>query len=359
MIDELVGDALLSERFVVADFERELAMRLASLRSTGEDDDETLLNLLRRAQHAETFRTLARDVERRITVEQVADDLSALADSVLRITSQWCWSRLRNRHRDEPQFAIIGYGKLGGKELGYGSDLDIVFVFDDDDERAPEVYAAFVRKLINWLTVKTGEGDLYEIDTALRPNGNSGLLVTSFEAYANYQQRRGSNTAWTWEHQAMTRARFVMGSEDLRARFDAVREAVITSERDPAALRDEIVLMRERVRAAHPARDGKFDVKHSPGGMVDAEFAVQYLVLSQSAQHPELRGNLGNIALLQRAEQVGLLPAGVGMAAADAYRELRRVQHVARLDEAPTQVSPPALQAQRDAVLALWQAVFG
>ncbi|WP_110960797.1 bifunctional [glutamate--ammonia ligase]-adenylyl-L-tyrosine phosphorylase/[glutamate--ammonia-ligase] adenylyltransferase [Acidovorax sp. ST3] len=359
VIDELVGDALLSERFVVADFERELGMRLASLRSTGEDDDETLLNLLRRAQHAETFRTLARDVERRITVEQVADDLSALADSVLRITSQWCWSRLKNRHRDEPQFAIIGYGKLGGKELGYGSDLDIVFVFDDDDERAPEVYAAFVRKLINWLTVKTGEGDLYEIDTALRPNGNSGLLVTSFEAYANYQQQRGSNTAWTWEHQAMTRARFVMGSEALRERFDAVREAVITSARDPLALKDEIVTMRERVRSAHPTPAGRFDVKHSPGGMVDAEFAVQYLVLSQSAAHPELRGNLGNIALLQRAEQVGLLPAGVGHAAADAYRELRRVQHVARLDEAPTQVTPPALQTERDAVLALWTAVFG
>ncbi|MFP5446255.1 MAG: DUF294 nucleotidyltransferase-like domain-containing protein, partial [Betaproteobacteria bacterium] len=334
-------------------------VRLASLQSTGEDDDETLLNLLRRAQHAEIFRTLARDVERRITVEQVADDLSALADSVLRITAQWCWSRLKTRHRESPQFAIIGYGKLGGKELGYGSDLDIVFVFDDDDERAPEVYAAFVRKLINWLTVKTGEGDLYEIDTALRPNGSSGLLVTSFEAYANYQQRRGSNTAWTWEHQAMTRARFVMGSEALQARFDAVREAVITSERDAAALREEIVAMRERVRAAHPTRDGQFDVKHSPGGMVDAEFAVQYLVLSQSANHPELVGNVGNIALLQRAEQVGLLPPGVGVAAADAYRELRRVQHVARLDEAPTQVAPPALQAERDAVLALWRSVFG
>lgn len=359
VIDELVGDSLLAERFVVADFERELAVRLASLQSTGEDDDETLLNLLRRAQHAETFRTLARDVERRITVEQVADDLSALADSVLRVTSQWCWSRLKNRHREEPQFAIIGYGKLGGKELGYGSDLDIVFVFDDDDDRAPEVYAAFVRKLINWLTVKTGEGDLYEIDTALRPNGNSGLLVTSFEAYANYQQRRGSNTAWTWEHQAMTRARFVMGSEALQARFDAVREAVITSERDPQALREEIVLMRERVRAAHPVQEGQFDVKHSPGGMVDAEFAVQYLVLSQSAAHPELRGNVGNIALLQRAEQVGLLPAGVGAAAAHAYRELRRVQHMARLDEAPTQVPPATVQAERAAILALWVAVFG
>ncbi|KAB2899130.1 MAG: bifunctional [glutamate--ammonia ligase]-adenylyl-L-tyrosine phosphorylase/[glutamate--ammonia-ligase] adenylyltransferase, partial [Burkholderiaceae bacterium] len=312
VIDELVGDALLSERFVAQDFERELALRLAALRSTGEDDDETLLNLLRRAHHAETFRTLARDVEGRISVEQVADDLSALADSVLRVTAQWCWSRLKSRHREEPQFAIIGYGKLGGKELGYGSDLDIVFVFDDDDDRAPEVYAAFVRKLINWLTVKTGEGDLFEIDTALRPNGNSGLLITSFTAYANYQQQRGSNTAWTWEHQAMTRARFVLGSEDLRARFDAVRESVITAPRDPAALRAEIVSMRERVRAAHAVRGEGFDVKHSPGGMVDAEFAVQYLVLSQSGAHPELVGNVGNIALLQRAEQTGLLPPGVG-----------------------------------------------
>ncbi len=359
VIDELVGDALMAERFVVADFERELAQRLKSLQSTGEDDDETLLNLLRRAQHAETFRTLARDVGGRITVEQVADDLSALADSVLRITTQWCWNRLKNRHREVPQFGIIGYGKLGGKELGYGSDLDIVFVFDDDDERAPEVYAAFVRKLINWLTVKTGEGDLYEIDTALRPNGNSGLLVTSFDAYANYQQQRGSNTAWTWEHQAMTRARFVLGSPELQARFDAVREAVITSARDASALKEEIVTMRERVRSAHPVPPGMFEVKHSPGGMVDAEFAVQYLVLSQSCAHPELRANLGNIALLERAEQVGLLPAGVGHAAANAYRELRRVQHRARLDEAPTQVEPPALQAERDAVLALWKAVFG
>ena len=359
VIDELAGSALLSERFVAADFERDLQLRLVSVRSTQEDDTETLLNLLRRAHHAETFRTLARDVEGRLTVEQVADDLSALADSVLRITAQWCWARLKNRHRDEPQFSIIGYGKLGGKELGYGSDLDIVFVFDDDDERAPEVYAAFVRKLINWLAVKTGEGDLFEIDTALRPNGNSGLLVTSFDGYANYQQQRGSNTAWTWEHQAMTRARFVLGSEALRARFDAVREAVISAPRDAAALRQEIVTMRERVAQANPVHSDKFDVKHSPGGMVDAEFAVQYLVLSQSAAHPQLLGNVGNIALLQRAEETGLLPAGVGNAAAAAYRQLRSVQHKARLDEASLEVDPATVAAERSAVLALWAAVFG
>ncbi len=386
VIDELANDAMLNERFAPTEFERELEQRRSALARTKEDDDETLLNLLRRAHHAEVFRTLARDVEGRITVEQVADDLSALADSVLRVTTRWCWQRLKNRHREEPLFAIIGYGKLGGKELGYGSDLDIVFVYEDADERAPEAYAALVRKLINCLSVKTGEGDLFEIDTALRPNGNSGLLVTSFEAYANYQQQRGSNTAWTWEHQAMTRARFVLGYEaptlvtactalppkgaepalgrpggglSLRARFDAVREAVITAPRDAGALREEIVTMRGKVRAARPVKGERFDVKHSPGGMVDAEFAVQYLVLSQSGRHPELRPNVGNIALLQRAQACGLLARGVGEAAASAYRELRRVQHRARLNEEPTQVGPGALVAERDAVLALWHAVFG
>jgi glutamate-ammonia-ligase adenylyltransferase len=363
VIDELASDAMLHERFDAAVFTQELQQRLAALRRTGEDDEESCLNLLRRAHHAEVFRTLARDVEGQLTVEQVADDLSALAETVLKITTDWCWQRLKNRHRETPQFAIIAYGKLGGKELGYGSDLDIVFVFEDEDEQASEVYAAFVRKLINWLTIKTAEGDLFEIDTALRPNGNSGLLVTRFAAYANYQQQRGSNTAWTWEHQAMTRARFVLGNESLRERFDQVRLAVISAPRDVPALAREIVAMREKVRTSRPIKGEKsgekFDVKHSPGGMVDAEFVVQFLVLSQSGKHPELIANVGNIALLQRAEAAGLLAPGVGQAAADAYRELRRVQHQARLNEEPTQVSPPALQVERDAILALWVAVFG
>ena len=363
VIDELASRQLLTDRFDPAQFEAELETRLAALRSTGEDDEEAQLNLLRRACHAEVFRTLARDLEGVLAVEPVADDLSALADAVLRVTVRWCWARLKNRHRDEPRFAVIGYGKLGGKELGYGSDLDIVFVYDDadenEDDRAPEVYAALVRKLINWLTVKTGEGDLYEIDTALRPNGSSGLLVTSFTAYANYQQQRGSNTAWTWEHQAMTRARFVLGAADLAQRFDAVREAVITAPRDHAALADEIRAMRDKVRAAHPVRGGLFDVKHSPGGMVDVEFVVQYLVLSQSAAHPELRANRGNIALLQMAEDAGLLPPGVGAAAASAYRALRQMQHRARLDEAPTQVEPAEVETHALAVRRLWQHVLG
>ena len=359
VIDELAGGNLFDTRFDATEFEAELESRRVALKRTGEDDEESLLNLLRRAHHAEQFRTLARDVEGVLSVEQVADDLSALADAVLRVTARWCWDRLKTRHRDEPAIAIIGYGKLGGKELGYGSDLDIVFVYDDEDERAQEIYASYVRKMINWMTVKTADGDLYEIDTALRPNGNSGLLVTRFEAYADYQQQRGSNTAWTWEHQAMTRARFVMGLQSLAPRFDAVRHAVISAPRDAASLKAEIVAMRERVRQGHPVKADHFDVKHSPGGMVDAEFAMQYLVLLCAAAHPELADNVGNIALLQRAEKAGLLPTGAGQAAANAYREMRRLQHRARLNEEPTQVDPATLSSERDAVLAVWQWVMG
>ncbi|MBK6866525.1 MAG: bifunctional [glutamate--ammonia ligase]-adenylyl-L-tyrosine phosphorylase/[glutamate--ammonia-ligase] adenylyltransferase [Burkholderiales bacterium] len=396
VIDELASPHLVSDRFDAQAFEHELTLRQQALSTTGEDDEENLLNLLRRALHAEMFRTLVRDVEGRITVEQVADDLSALADAILRLTLSWCWPRLRQHHRERPRFGFIAYGKLGGKELGYGSDLDLVFVFDDEHEDAQEIYGALVRKLITWLTVKTGEGDLFEIDTALRPNGSSGLLVTSMDAYADYQENRGSNTAWTWEHQAMTRARMVpprcpasqgalppegaapgLGSgpaagqgisadaaapdaapDKLTARFDAVRHAVITAPRDHAALRAEIIAMREKMRAAHPVKDGLFDIKHSAGGMVDAEFATQYLVLAHTARHPALAPNLGNIALLQRAEAAGLLPAGVGQGAADAYRELRRLQHLARLDEQSTQFPPERVATERDAILALWQAVF-
>ena len=363
VIDELAGGTMLQERFDAAEFEAELEQRRTALQGSAEDDDEALLNLLRRAHHAEVFRTLARDVEGNITVEQVADDLSLLAECILRTTARWCWERLKNRHRPDHRFGIIAYGKLGGKELGYGSDLDIVFVYDDEDERAGEVYAALVRKLINWLTVKTGEGDLYEIDTALRPNGNSGLLVSSFASYANYQQQRGSNTAWTWEHQAMTRARCVLGDHALQTRFDTVRNAVISTPREVASLRTEIVDMRAKVCSAHPvkedAQDSRFDVKHSPGGMVDVEFAVQFLVLSHGAHHPELLANVGNIALLHRAQACGLLPAPVGDNAALAYRNLRQIQHRARLNEEPTQVDREQVLDERDAVQTLWGLVFG
>ncbi|MBI5257137.1 MAG: bifunctional [glutamate--ammonia ligase]-adenylyl-L-tyrosine phosphorylase/[glutamate--ammonia-ligase] adenylyltransferase [Burkholderiales bacterium] len=363
VIDELADPRLLHGRFERDEYLNTLEERHRAWIRSGQADEDALLDTLRHAHHAEMFRTLVRDVEGLITVEQVADDLSALADATMDITLRWAWPRLKQRHREQPRFAVIAYGKLGGKELGYGSDLDVVFLYDDADEtdpdRAQEVYGHCVRKLITWLTLRTAAGELFDIDTALRPNGNSGLLVTSIASFERYQVGRGGNTAWTWEHQALTRARFCAGSPDLAERFEAVRRQVLAAERDNAALMQEVVGMREKVRQARPVKPGVFDVKHSAGGMMDAEFAVQYLVLSQSARHPELLDNKGNIALLQRAEQAGLLPAGVGTAAADAYRELRRAQHRARLDEQPTQFPPETLAKERDAVLALWHAVFG
>ena len=359
VIDELANATMLDERFDAAQFESELESRRAALIRTGEDGEEELLNLLRRAHHSEVFRTLARDVEGRLSVEWVADDLSALADTVLKVAMRWCWALIRQRHREVPAIAILAYGKLGGKELGYGSDLDIVFVYEDPHDNAPVAYAALVRKLINWLTVKTAEGDLFEIDTALRPNGNSGMLVTRMDSYADYQQQRGSNTAWTWEHQAITRARSAVGDPALKEAFDAVREAVMIAPRDLARLREEITSMRARVRQAHPVPAGLFDVKHSVGGMVDVEFVVQYLLLAHSKDHPALRPNVGNIKLLRIAQMGGLLPEAISDSAADAYRSLRQIQHRARLDETATQVPVQDARAYQEAITALWRTVFG
>jgi glutamate-ammonia-ligase adenylyltransferase len=363
VIDELADERTMIERFEPAALTAQLEDRHEAWKRSGEADEGALLDTLRRAHHAEVFRTLVRDVEGRITVEAVADELSALADTILERSLSWAWGHLKKRHRDVPRLAVIAYGKLGGKELGYGSDLDVVFLYDDagetDPYQAQEVYAAFVRKLITWLTLRTAAGELFDIDTALRPNGNSGLLVTSIDSFESYQRGRGSNTAWTWEHQAITRARFCAGDAELGQRFESTRRAVIEAERDAEALRAEIAAMRQKVRDAHPQRDARIDLKHGEGGLMDIEFAVQYLVLAHGRAHPGLQDNLGNIALLKRAEEARLLDVGIGTAAADAYRELRRAQHRARLDEQPTLFSEETLAPERAAGRALWRAVFG
>ena len=381
VIDELADPRLMDGRFDPASYRQDLYARHKALEKDGQDSEEALLDTLRRAHHGEVFRTLVRDVEGSLTVEQVADDLSALADVTLEVALRWAWHHLQQRPGKqgawavghEPHFAIIAYGKLGGKELGYGSDLDVVFVYDDTQDAAPanagpdtptaiDAYMLFARKLISWLTLRTSAGELFDIDTALRPNGNSGLLVTSFHSFDDYQRQRGSNTAWTWEHQALSRARWCAGEPALAEQFETVRRAVLASPRDPAALREEVMAMRDRLRQAHACPADHFDIKHSTGGMIDVEFAVQYLILTHSQHHPELMDNLGNIALLGRAEAAGLLPTGVGLAAGKAYRALRHIQHRARLDDAPTQLEGAALeqaQVHRQAVLALGQAVFG
>jgi glutamate-ammonia-ligase adenylyltransferase len=244
-------------------------------------------------------------------------------------TLRWAWRACASAHRDDPRFAVIAYGKLGGKELGYGSDLDVVFLYDDTDEpdpdRAQEVYGAFVRKLITWLTLRTAAGELFDIDTALRPNGNSGLLVTSPDSLRALPGGRGSNTAWTWEHQAITRARFCAGCTRAGGAFRRGARAVLTARATPPPAR-EVLAMREKVRAARPVRGGRFDVKHSAGGMMDVEFAVQYLVLAHSAAHPRCWTTPATSRCCSAPRPPACCPRR-GPAAADAYRELRRAQH--------------------------------
>jgi glutamate-ammonia-ligase adenylyltransferase len=323
------------------------------------DDAEAAMDALRHFQHAQTFRLLAQDLAGQLTIERLADHLSALADTILDATLARCWLQLRGTASLPPRFAIIGYGKLGGKELGYASDLDLVFLYEETDapgNGAAELYARLAQRINTWLTSATGAGRLYETDLRLRPDGAAGLLVSSVTAFDRYQREH----AWTWEHQALTRARFVAGDARIGDAFEATRDAVLRLPRDHAKLAADVIAMRARMAAAHVNRTELFDVKHDPGGMIDIEFAVQYLVLAHAHAHPALTRNAGNIALLQLAADAGLVAPMLARDGADAYREYRRVQHQIRLTGAPhARVDPAPQSARRAAVAALWHAVLG
>jgi len=263
---------------------------------------------------------------------------------------------MRPAHREVPRFAVIGYGKLGGKELGYASDLDLVFLHDDAAPEAAEHYARFAQRINNWLTSITPAGVLYETDLRLRPDGAGGLLVSPFSAYSEYQMEK----AWVWEQQALTRARFVAGDREIGAAFEALRISVLRKARDLEALRRSISEMRGKLHAAHPNRTALFDLKHDPGGIVDVEFAVQYLVLGHAHAHAELTGNIGNLALLKLAARLGLLAADRAQAAHDAYRRLRQLQHGLRLKgEQYARIAPGEVATEIRAVRELWTSVIG
>jgi glutamate-ammonia-ligase adenylyltransferase len=319
-------------------------------------DAERQMDALRHFRQAHAFRLLAQDLAGLLTVERLADHLSALADAILAATLGAVWAQMGGRADAPPKFAIVGYGKLGGKELGYASDLDLVFLHDDGDEGAPERYARLAQRLITWLTATTAAGTLYDIDVRLRPDGAAGLMASSLASFRRYQHGQ----AWTWEHQALTRARFVAGDATIGAAFEAERDAILRAPRDRVRLAADVVEMRRKMAAGHPNRTALFDVKHDAGGMVDVEFAVQFLVLAHAHEHATLTQNLGNIALLRIAGELGLVPPPTGLAAADAYREFRRVQHQVRLTGAPhARVDADAQRDRRAAVTALWSRVFG
>jgi glutamate-ammonia-ligase adenylyltransferase len=351
LLDELLDDRVL---YAAPDWPAfEEALRAALAAAAG--DEERQMNALREQHQAQVFRLLAQDLAGLLTMEKLADHLSELADRVLGVTLELAWTQLRTRHREVPRFAVIGYGKLGGKELGYASDLDLIFVYDDADERAPENYARLAQRLNHWLTTRTSSGALFETDLRLRPSGEAGLMVSSVEAFAQYQER----SAWVWEHQALTRARYCAGDTQVGAAFEAIRRRILVRPRDPSVLAKEVLAMRERMHAAHPNASGLFDVKHDRGGMIDLEFVVQYLVLAHAARHGELTGNLGNIALLGIAAGLGLIPADLAERCRVAYREFRRLQHALRLAGAGYARVPHAqAAAHAAAALELWETVF-
>jgi glutamate-ammonia-ligase adenylyltransferase len=351
LLDELLDDRVLYAPPDWPAFERQLRAALAAAAL----DEERQMNVLRELHQAQVFRLLAQDLAGLLTVEKLADHLSEAADRVLGVALELAWAQVRARHRETPRFAVIGYGKLGGKELGYASDLDLIFVYDDDDERAPENYARLAQRLNHWLTTRTSSGALFDTDLRLRPSGEAGLLVTPIAAFARYQE----SSAWVWEHQALTRARYCAGDAQVGAQFEEIRRTILVRPREPAALAREVLAMREKMHAAHPNRSGLFDVKHDPGGMIDLEFIVQYLVLAHAARHPALTGNLGNIALLGMAAALGLIPAALAERGRAAYREFRRVQHALRLSGARYARVPRARVASHaDAARELWDAVF-
>ena len=352
VLDELLDARTLFARPDWNAFARDLRRQLAARQG----DEERQMDCLREEHHAQVFRLLAQDLSGVLGVERLADDLSDLADVMLQVTLELCWTQLRTRHRDEPRFAIVGYGKLGGKELGYASDLDLIFLYDDPDERAPEIYARLAQRLSRWLTSRTAAGVLFDIDLRLRPEGGSGLLVSSIDAFRRYQRE----SAWTWEHQALTRARFCAGEAAVGAAFEEERRAILQIERNEAKLREDVLSMREQLLQGHPNESGLFDLKHDRGGMIDIEFIVQMLVLAHAHRRPELTANDGNIALLKLAAKLGLIPGDSADAVADAYREFRRRQHRLRLNGAKyARVPAGEVQNHIDATRALWRKVFG
>jgi [glutamine synthetase] adenylyltransferase / [glutamine synthetase]-adenylyl-L-tyrosine phosphorylase len=313
-------------------------------------------------------------------VMALSDELSALADVILDVTLEEAAASLgvegaRDalgpglRRGDDaqpgiPGFCVVGYGKLGGKELGYGSDLDLIFLYDEAISGQSERLARVAQRVSTWLTSHTAAGVLYETDLRLRPDGAAGLLVSSLGAFREYQMKR----AWTWEHQALTRARYCAGDAALGRRFERLRDEILAQPRDRAKLLAEIVAMRAKVRAEHkrgreaPSKDrnDSRDLKHIEGGIIDLEFAVQALVLAEGPQHPGLRENKGNHTLLKRAGALGLIGPKVADAAAEAYLAMRRRTSAAALnDEDQVSVAPGELESELAAVKMVSGTIFG
>ena len=367
LFDELLDPRTLYEPLGPDDLDRDIAARLAAI---DDPDREFEMDCLRQSKQANVLRVAAADVSRRIPLMVVSDHLTEIAEAVLRAALSLAWRDVTARHgrpASMPEdaafapYAVIAYGKLGGIELGYGSDLDLVFVHDDDTGAMTTgskpvdlatFYARLTQRLIHVLTSMTSQGALYEVDPRLRPDGSKGVLVNTLDGLGAYLRDK----AWTWEHQALVRARAVAGDPALGQRFARLRRDVLLRDRDGDSLRDDVRTMRERMRTELGSRrSDRFDLKQDPGGVADIEFMVQYGTLRWA---PRLGADLDftdNVRLLEGFGRAGLMPVEEVALLADAYRTYRGRIHELSLQESGAVVEGGELAELREAVIAIWK----
>lgn len=346
-----------------------LAAELASHGPAGADVDfEAEMDDLRRFKQSHTLRVASADITANMPLMVVSDHLTELAEVVLRRALELAWARTAERYGrplrsdgSEAAFSVVAYGKLGGIELGYGSDLDLVFLHDGDrDEYTdgdkalehPVFFARLGQRVIHILSTRTAAGQIYEVDVRLRPSGKAGLLVSHFDGYAAYQR----NDAWTWEHQALVRARGLAGDKHLIEQFDGLRAEILGRRRDARSLREEVLQMRDRMRSnLEQSRPGYYDLKQGRGGMTDIEFLVQYAVLRWAADHPVLLEYTDNIRLLETLAEEGLLAATESGELAEAYRTYRTRAHRSYLRGEPALAEEGEYAEQSRAVVRAWE----
>jgi len=373
LLDELLEPRVESERIEKAEFEAEIAGRFTHLQAS---DSEARMETLAQFQRASLFRIAVADFSGSLPIMKVSDSLTFLAEAVLDYALESAWLDLTARHgvphyeidgeRRAAGFGVIGYGKLGGLELSYGSDLDLVFLHDsrggrqvtDGDKPLDNAmfFGRLVRRLVHFLTTQTSSGAMYEIDTRLRPEGRKGILVTSTDAFERYQEQN----AWTWEHQALLRARPVAGSAAVARDFERVRAQTLMSRVRLDTLREDVVSMRARMRKELD-RSGpeRFDLKNGRGGIGDIEFIVQYLVLRHAGKYPAVIRYSDNIRQIAALASVGLFDMQTAARLQRTYREFRRRLHHLTLNDHPPNVDDGELTAERDFVAAVWDRRLG
>ncbi|MEZ2601501.1 bifunctional [glutamate--ammonia ligase]-adenylyl-L-tyrosine phosphorylase/[glutamate--ammonia-ligase] adenylyltransferase [Kluyvera intermedia] len=366
LLDELLDPSTLYQPTATDAYRDELRQYLLRV---PEEDEEQQLEALRQFKQAQLLHIAAADIAGTLPVMKVSDHLTWLAEAMIDAVVQQAWVQMVARYgqpthlreRNGRGFAVVGYGKLGGWELGYSSDLDLVFLHDcpmdamTDGEReidGRQFYLRLAQRIMHLFSTRTSSGILYEVDARLRPSGAAGMLVTTAEAFADYQQ----NEAWTWEHQALVRARVVYGDPQLQQQFDAIRRQILTTARDGEVLQKEVREMREKMRAhlSGKQRD-RFDIKVDAGGITDIEFITQYLVLRYAHDKPKLTRWSDNVRILELLAQNDIMDEDEARALTHAYTTLRDALHHLALQELPGNVGLESFTQERDQVSASWQ----